>query len=200
MTSDAVSRVRYFPGQFLRTPDFTAEQAYHLAARRRHNIAHHTFGIVSGLQIASLDGRHVVEPGMAVDGYGRELVLVARTPLDLPGAFVARGTNRLDVWLAYQLLAAEPAPAGYASCTDKDTSYRLVEQPVLRYTAFDPDEVDRRRPGTVPVGDRDFPPARTAPDDPINDWPVFLATVTRNPDGTYTIDGDGRPYAGLIGE
>jgi hypothetical protein len=200
MTSDAVSRVRYFPGQFLRTPDFTAEQAYHLAMRRRHNIGHHTFGIVAGLQVVDVEGRVVVEPGMAVDGYGRELVLVTRTPLDVPGAFVARGADRLDVSIAFRLVSADPAPEGYASCTDDDTSYRLVEQPVLRYTVPDPDHSDPRRPATVPEGDLGFGPARTPPDDPLADWPVYLATIARDPEGAVTVHTDGRPYAGLVGE
>lgn len=200
MTSEPVARVRYFPGQFLRTPDFTAEQAYHLAMRRRHNIAHHTFGIVSGLEVTLLDGLPVVEPGMAVDGYGRELVLAERTRLDAPGAFVARATDRLDVSLAYQFAPAGPAPEGYVSCTTEDTSYRVIEQPVLRYSLPDPAHPDRRRPATVPEADQHFAPFRAAPDDPVDDWPVFLATVLRNPDGTFTVDPDGRPYAGLVGE
>jgi len=204
MASDDTARVRYFPGQFLRTPDFTEEQRYHIAMRRRHNIGHHTMGIVTGLAIELQDGRPFVEPGMAVDGYGRELILVQRTPLDAPRAFTARNTDRLDVWLAYNLAATDPAPQGYASCTDgADTTYRLVEQPLIRYTDPDPDETDRRRPATVPDGDRDFGPERTPPDDPIHDWPVFLGSVTRrSQDGRdgYTIDLDDRPYAGLVGE
>lgn len=200
MTSDAVARVRYFPGQFLRTPDFTAEQAYHLAMRRRHNIGQHSFGIVAGLQVVQADGLVVVEPGMAVDGYGREIVLVTRTPLDVPGAFVARGADRLDVAIAYRLVTAEPAPDGYASCTDDDTSYRIVEQPVLRYTVPDPDHPNPREPATVPEGDRGFGPARTPPDDPLADWPVHLATIVRDAAGTVTVESDGRPYAGLVGE
>jgi len=204
MASDDTARVRYFPGQFLRTPDFTDEQRYHIAMRRRHNIGHHTMGIVTGLAITLQDGRPCVEPGMAVDGYGRELILVQRTPLDAPRAFTARNKDRLDVWLAYNLAAADPAPQGYASCTDgDDTTYRLVEQPLIRYTDPDPDETDRRRPATVPDGDRDFGPERTPPDDPIHDWPVFLGSVTRrSQDGRdiYTIDPDDRPYAGLVGE
>ena len=38
--TDATSRVHYFEEQFLRTQDYVDEQAYHVAARRRHNIAH----------------------------------------------------------------------------------------------------------------------------------------------------------------
>ncbi len=83
------------------------------------------------------------------------------------------------MWLAYDLVAGDPAPDGYASCFDADDgSYRVVELPLLRYTVPDPNETDRRR-ATVPEGDRDFGPERTPPDDPIDDWPVFLGSVTR---------------------
>ncbi len=204
MTSDAISRVRYFSNQFLRTPDFTDEQRYHLDMRRRHNIGHHTFGIVAGLELQLQDDLPVVEPGMAVDGYGRELVLAQRTPLAVPRAFVARATDRLEVWLAYNLVSTDEAPEGYASCvTGIDTSYRQVELPIVRYTVPDPDETDRRAPATVPDGDVGFGPARRPPDSPIDDWPVYLGSVTRTvEDGqeTYTIDTDGRAYAGLVGE
>lgn len=204
MSNPPVARVRYYPGQYLRSQDFTAEQQYHLAMRRRHLIAHHRFGIVSGLDITLHDGRPVVEAGMAIDGYGREIVLPERTPLDMPRAFTARATDELQVWIAYDLLGTEPAPPGYASCSDgAETTYRLSERPVLRYTVPDLDHPDPRRPATVPTGDHEFGPARTPPDDPTHDWPVYLGTVTRAREGgtdTYTIDTDGRPLAGLVGE
>jgi hypothetical protein len=204
MTSEGIARVRYFSGQFLRTSDFTEEQSYHRDISRRHNVAHHSFGIVAGLELAAHDGRPAVEPGMAVDGYGRELVLAQRIPLDVPGAFVARGVDQLDVWLAYDLVPLDESSDGNTFCAPAtDTSSREIELPRVRYTVADLDETDRRRPASVPPGDVGFGPDRTAPDSPIDDWPVFLGTVARveeRGEVTYTIDLDGRPYAGLIGE
>src|SRR5215207_6199504 len=71
-----LSRVRYTPRQFLGAQDFTDEQAYHLGMHRRHNIAHHTWGIVRGLELIVEDEDSLfVQPGFAVDGFGRELLL-----------------------------------------------------------------------------------------------------------------------------
>ena len=63
----------------LRPQDFGDEQAYHIAMRRRHIIAHHLWGIVRGLELA-VENALFVQPGIAVDGYGRELILSARRP------------------------------------------------------------------------------------------------------------------------
>ena len=116
-------------------------------------------------------------------------------------AFQERDSSTLEVWLAYDLKRAADAPEGYATCSDDDTVYRVSETPVVRFATPDFDETDRRSPATVPDGDSPFPPQRTPPDDPIADWPVYLGSVTdRTADESYTIDGFGRPYAGLVGE
>lgn len=41
-----VKRLNYYDHQFLRAPDFTDEQHYHLGMRRLHNSSLHTWGIV----------------------------------------------------------------------------------------------------------------------------------------------------------
>ena len=91
-------RVHYFPQQYLRRQDFSDEQAYQVALRRRHNIAHHSWGIVIGLDLAVEEGQLLVRPGLAIDGYGRELFLPAKFPIST-GEFTRLGSNRLDVWL-----------------------------------------------------------------------------------------------------
>jgi hypothetical protein len=47
-----ITRVNYYDGQYLGPTDFTDEQAYHVAMRRRHHLAHHTWGLVRGLTLA----------------------------------------------------------------------------------------------------------------------------------------------------
>ena len=76
----SMKRLRYFNGQFLKQEDFTDEQAYHLAMRRRHNTGVHTPGVVEGLNVVpslSDPNQIVVEAGWAVDTEGREMILDA---------------------------------------------------------------------------------------------------------------------------
>ena len=98
-------RVHYREGQRLRAADLQAEQAYHAGARRRHHLGGHTWGIVYGLAPAVAGGQLVVQPGLAVDGYGRELLLAEATavdPADLSAALVDAGVSGggpADLWL-----------------------------------------------------------------------------------------------------
>jgi hypothetical protein len=151
------------------------------------------------------DGNISVEPGVAVDGYGRELVLSERKFL-LLSAFSNKGSDILDVFLVYDRVEGDLVPRGYAGCgpDGQGPFSRWVERPRIRLEVPDPSFPDPRRPGSVPPDDWDFPPSRTPPDDPVQDWPVFLGEVTRdrsNPDRpVYTVDLEGRPYAGLVGD
>lgn len=207
MSSNNIARVHYFKRQFLRTVDFTDEQTYHLAMRRRHNIAHHTWGVVRGLELAADEaGNLIVKPGMAVDGYGRELIVPETLPLPV-SAFVDKGCDELDVWLEYDRIGTDPAPQGYGGCREQaDASpYRWQERPLIRLTVPDIALTDPRRPESVPEGDLNFDPSRLPPDDPQQDWPVFLGRIERSrqaPDKpyVYSVDLGERPYIGLVGE
>ena len=91
-------RVRYQERQLLRAADLQLEQAYRLAMQRRHLIAPHGWGIVTGLRIAGAaddPDQRVVAKGVAVDGYGRLLVLPEDYPL--PPAVLA-GDPKWLVW------------------------------------------------------------------------------------------------------
>jgi hypothetical protein len=205
MSSD-IARVHYFDRQYLRLDEFVDEQAYHLVAHRRHNLAHHhPWGIVGGLELC-LDetGRPAVEPGFAVDGYGRDLVLDAAQPVPVT-AFDELGSEEIAVWIVYDRFGSDRAPEGYAGCDRSAAAadfYREQERPRIVTDVPDPDAFDPRAPETVPEADRDFGPHRTPPDAVTDDWPVFLGRVTRdaadpsNP--TYALDLKDRPYAGAV--
>lgn len=211
MSDNSLARVNYFDRQFLRTQDFVAEQAYHVGMRRRHNIAAHIWGIVTGLDVVVTDNRLIVQPGLAIDGYGRELVLSQGQPINRE-RFDQLGSDILEVWLTYDQVPAEPAPRGYVvRCNDNPPSqYRTQEVGRVdvrlpnRYVALDPDDdlSERRQPPGVPEADFIFNPARTPPDSPSQGWPVYLARVRRDLTQTspYRVDMVGRPYAGLVGE
>ncbi len=212
MTDNEISRVRYYDQQILRTSDFVDEQAYHLAQRRRHNIGEHIWGIVSGLEL-DMDPEEglIVQPGMAVDGYGRELILEQYQSIE-PRTFDDKGSETLDIYLVYVQQTSDEAPSGYAACrpAGQITSYRIQERAGLlikKASGDRPKEAgidlpERRQPEEVPPADLRFAPERVPPDAPSQQWPVFLGQVQRtgSQDEPYAIAMSGRPYAGLRGE
>lgn len=200
MDADRIVRVRYFDRQFLRPQDFTDEQAYHVAMRRRHNVAGHSWGILHGLTLIADNGPLAVQPGIAVDGYGREVVVIERmTVPPLPPPPIT-GDVAFDVWLIYDRVGSDTAPSGYAACgTDATAFYRWQEIPRLLVTEAT-DAVDADNPPGVPAGDLAFGAERTAPEQD-QPWPVLLGRVRRSGLGDgVTVDGSHRRYAGLVAE
>lgn len=209
MSDNSITRVHYFEGQFLRTQDFVDEQAYHVAMRRRHNIAHHTWGIVTGLELVLDDGNFYVQPGMAVDGYGRELILAQKRSLSST-AFLDKGSNELDVWLTYGLKSLEEAQAGYAGCRNEkngnktsESFYRWQETVQILLTKSEPGVTGRRTSKEIAISSRTFSPTQTPPDKPETSWPVFLGQIISDPTNQQqplAIKLDDRPFVGLVGE
>lgn len=201
--SDVPARVHYYDEQYLRTQDFVEEQGYHLAAHRRHNIGQHRWGIVTGLELVADASGMWVQPGVGIDGFGRELVLAHRRPLS-SSAFADKGSDTLEVWLAYDRAGAETAPPGYAGCDVEGAQpfYRWEEEPLLILQVPDPAFTNRREPAGVAPRDVEFPPYLEAPDDPARYFPLFLGQVSRGaqPEDPPQIDLSGRPYVGLVGE
>ena len=200
------TRVNYFEHQFLRRQEFVDEQAYQLALDRRHNIGQHEWGIVVGLDIAVEEDALIVRPGMAIDGYGRELLLPARLPIGV-GEFLRLGSERLDVWLYYEKGAGAGAPGGYVACRSDspNTPYRTREIPRLFLERAGISRVNARRPKVVPKAILDAPIQLDTPDDPLAVWPIYLGRVTyvpqqTDPQKSFLIDASDRPYAGVVAE
>jgi Chaperone of endosialidase len=82
----AIKRLHYFNGQFLKEQDFSDEQKYHLDMRRRLNQRLHAPGIVFGLEVNPGANKVTVQPGMAIDPQGREIILEAATDLTITAA------------------------------------------------------------------------------------------------------------------
>jgi hypothetical protein len=84
------SRNNFFTGKLLTERDFTAEQKYIADKLRLHHVALHGWGIVCGLKVTPHPHcpglRIVIEPGLAVDGCGREVRVQNSYELLLPPA------------------------------------------------------------------------------------------------------------------
>lgn len=150
-----LERNRYFYGKLMTPRDMRDEQSYHRV--RLDTLARFVAGtgIVAGLEATGLrerrgsDGRReievAVEPGVAVDGEGRLLVLDAavRPEFDAPGEDVAE----VHVRLGYGEEAAEPVPtpdlgsAVAAGCEEN----RLVERPAVTCEYLTAAEAAERR-------------------------------------------------------
>lgn len=129
-----ISRLNYYQRQFLTAQDFRDEQGYHRGMRRRHNLGQHTWGIVSGLELIEKpresDTEFVdvwLQPGFAVDGYGREIVVLEPSKLD-PAAFDSFSDPlHRQVWIAFREERSGRAGASFEQCNTGDEFSRLRE-------------------------------------------------------------------------
>jgi hypothetical protein len=129
-------RNRWFDGKLLVTRDFEGEQDYLRGKHRLHNAFLHGSGTVCGLRVAqhpqaACRSRWVVlEPGLAQDCCGHEIVVPEAKPIDLRGkieqALADRGMEEfpVDVYLrlCYEECADEPVPALLDDCGCGDTA------------------------------------------------------------------------------
>lgn len=130
-----MARPRYFTGQLLQPEDFGEEQEYLLDRIRSHNRLH-GYGTVCGLGVEPTrppSGRVVVEPGVALDCCGREIVVRKRIELDL----TASKPGRLFVTLAYGEEEAAPIPT---EDPDRVQPTRVREVAILAATEDEPDQ------------------------------------------------------------
>lgn len=201
MSGDTAARVHYFDKQFLRVDEFRDEQLYQLALRRRHNNTQHTWGIVNGLAIANEEGSIVVQPGLAIDGYGRELLLSSKYRVTAE-SFDDLESDRLDLWLVYDRQNDGSSPEGYGECGSSPagaSSYRSTETPHVLIERPRINNVDPRKPPGV-SSDVLNAPVPPVSDDPDDEWRVYLGRIIRLEDGKLSIDLSRRPYVGVIAE
>jgi hypothetical protein len=133
--SEDTKRPNYYDGEYLTPADFVAEQAYHADLRRRIALGQHTWGIFAGLELqeqpheGSADTVDVyITPGLAVDGFGRELIAYAPQKLDV--ALFLNPTLEagwVPVWIRYLTELTDPPRYGYEICDDPNFAYRTRE-------------------------------------------------------------------------
>jgi hypothetical protein len=130
-----IERLNYYEGEYLGAVDFAAEQEYLRDMRRRHNVGQHTWGIVTGLNLVQVAASGTsgstgpvdvyIQPGMAVDGFGREIVMLSETQLttNLLAAYYNPSPQAqpqpMYVWIAYQQQFLQPSTD---ACTSQNTA------------------------------------------------------------------------------
>ena len=125
-------RNHYFYGQLLGVESFELEAGYGIAQRRLLNRLVLGYGVVCGLGVRVLSGgrRIVIAPGLALDGWGREIVVPRETdPIDVPRDVIDSALARADdcddepciqVLLCYHECLGDPQPALAGDCTTAD--------------------------------------------------------------------------------
>jgi hypothetical protein len=127
-------RNRYFTGKPMTARDFIAEQHYFLSRHQLHNRLLHGWGVVCGLAV----GHHprpecrdrwvVVDPGIAIDCYGRELIVPQRAALALyDEAESERPDEELLICVRYSEETAECVPVLYG-CNGNDSQPGRVRE------------------------------------------------------------------------
>lgn len=141
MATTDIERLTYYQRQYLGAEDFATQQAYHRDMRRRHNVGHHTWGIVTGLRLREKpregdpDGVDVyIEPGVAIDGFGREIIVMQPAKLDAVDFDAFANPFHREVWIAYREETTGHAAPGYGECEDGQSSrvletFRIVVDP-----------------------------------------------------------------------
>ena len=196
-------RNRFFQGKLLDDRHLDLEQQYANGKRWMLNRLLGGSGVVTGLQVApTADGSALaIGPGVAVDAYGRELVVPAtivpvdpRQPTDEAGNPAGQRLDNADVTvlLAYRETAAEPVPVPLPGGDTAQEAGLICEQPVVVVTAGKPPAAagglgpaaagDAGAAGGVPAGEalqQALSAAASAPPQAVSgNGAVVLATVS----------------------
>jgi hypothetical protein len=163
MSTVFAERPSFFEGQYLGADDLEAFLKYAREHDARHLLGAHTWGIVAGIELvagASPTGEveYFLTPGVAVDGYGRLIVVVQ--PFKLTSdLFAQQASGTVNVWIRYEESPFSGTRAGFQSCECSDAYARVAESFVVEVGPRA--TVDQRQSG-VQSGDEVYVDAREA--------------------------------------
>lgn len=106
--SQSLERPRFFAGKLLTPEELTLEQEYFREKLRRHNRTLHGFGIIAGLKVITDSNQIVVDPGIALDCEGNEVVIGTTQKLSVPLATESWHSAHLNV--CYVETSGNPVP------------------------------------------------------------------------------------------
>lgn len=145
-------RNRYYNGKLLSVSDFEAEQRYFNDKRRLSNRLLHGFGVVCGMQVVAVSADQLsVEPGVALDGYGREIVVTkpdVRRLVDLEGYDPDIAGARQYLYVEYdERMTDEVRP--YEQPLDEGTHTACYNSIAEQYALYLSDRSPEENPGTL---------------------------------------------------
>jgi hypothetical protein len=120
-----LERNRYFQGKLLTDSDFVTEQEYFKQKGRRHNRYLHGWGVVYGFAVVIHGRKLIVDPGMAIDCAGNELLLDSRVEFDTPN-----DAKEFFVVIEYFDKAIRPVPVvlGAESPDSEGQEYSRIQE------------------------------------------------------------------------
>jgi DNA-binding beta-propeller fold protein YncE len=147
-----VARNHYFTGKLLVERDFRDEQQFFLGKHDRHTRILHGWGVACGLMVREHphcpEQYVIVEPGVAYDCCGRELLVAAEQHLDVRHALAAAGFDPdaaappwdFQICLRYAECGSELVPAVFDDCPDEQRCEpnRIISSFELSVRPFDP--------------------------------------------------------------
>jgi len=163
MSTMFAERPRFYEGQYLGADDLEVFLKYAREYDGRHLLGAHTWGIVAGIELTSITGpagdvQYLLTPGVAVDGYGRMIVVPAPYPLT-SDLFAQQPSGSVNVWIRFDESAFRALRAGYQACDCSDAFERWAESFVVEVGARLTFET---RESGVNVGDEFHADAREA--------------------------------------
>lgn len=131
MATISAQRPQFFEGQYLGADDLASIVEYLRTSNARQNLGQHSWGIAIGLQLVSQPVtdtavEYYVQPGVAIDGYGRIIVVSNPTRIEAD-AFVSIGSGNVDVWIRYEQSELSATRPGFNACSATDEYARISE-------------------------------------------------------------------------
>ncbi|MGE5381380.1 MAG: hypothetical protein ACM3NT_09995 [Methylocystaceae bacterium] len=127
-------RNRYFYGKLLTVRDFESEQKYFNDKRRMINRLLNGAGVVCGLRVVAVDDKTIsVETGMALDYFGREIVVASPVTqkLSMIDGFVSNDyAKNIYLCIAYDEKGKEPvySVAGSSTRPEEVGEYNRIQE------------------------------------------------------------------------
>jgi hypothetical protein len=204
-------RNRYFYGKLLDVLDFEREQDYFNGKRWLLNRLVTGYGVICGLDVqAGKDNSSVwVAPGVAIDKWGRELIVTKSCQVDIPAAtppakpYEPCDAEYVNVSLCYHECEADPVPAFGGDCDQSATCspgsirerYELLVRPgklpEVNSDCSIPDLISGTRINYPALVDYVSGTCPERPDDPC--IPLANVELLQPPDTTFKINIAVRP-------
>lgn len=130
MNKKYAQRPHFYEGQYLGADDFNDLHSYLNDKQRRHALGMHTWGVVAGLELTEKvvddDTLIYLQPGYAVDGYGRSISVL--TPCQIsPELLCAETCGLAKVWLRLKEVGRIDNRPGFNTCCERDCFERIDE-------------------------------------------------------------------------